>query len=108
VNLHFTALEMDNCEDTQTCQIDASQAKALVFWVAQAADADQVIIKGENAGRRGHQRSRLGQHRKRLQMGLLLCREESDHRRDFEATVPPDAGESHLSLPASRSLDPQL
>jgi hypothetical protein len=31
VNLHFTALEMDNCEDTQTCQIDASQAKALVW-----------------------------------------------------------------------------
>ena len=49
VNLHFTALEMDNCEDTRTCQIDASQAKALVFWVAQAADADQVTIKGENA-----------------------------------------------------------
>jgi len=35
VNLHFTALEMDNCEDTHTCQIDASQAKALVFWVAR-------------------------------------------------------------------------
>jgi beta-amylase len=49
VNLHFTALEMDNCEDTGSCQVDASQAKALVFWVAQAAADGQVAIKGENA-----------------------------------------------------------
>jgi len=49
VNLHFTALEMDNCEEMQACQDNFSQAKALVFWVAQAADANQVTIKGENA-----------------------------------------------------------
>jgi hypothetical protein len=49
VNLHFTALERDNCEETHTCWQDASQAKALVFWMAQAANANQVPIKGENA-----------------------------------------------------------
>jgi len=82
VNLHFTALEMDNCEDTGTCQIDASQAKALVFWVAQAADANQVTNQGrECAGGRGHQRPRLGQHRKRLQMGLLQRTDRVAYRR---------------------------
>ena len=49
VNLHFTALEMDNCEEANTCQKDASQAKTLVFWLAQAAEAKRVTIKGENA-----------------------------------------------------------
>jgi hypothetical protein len=58
LNMHFTALEKDNCEETyacdgkptgNACQEDFSQAKTLVFWVAQAAADKQVPIKGENA-----------------------------------------------------------
>ncbi|MGR8931419.1 MAG: family 14 glycosylhydrolase [Gammaproteobacteria bacterium] len=43
--LHFTCLEMSN-EDTAP---EYSQAKALVFWVAQEAQRQGVAIKGENA-----------------------------------------------------------
>lgn len=43
--LHFTCLEMDD-KDTNP---DYSQAKSLVFWVAQEAQRQGVTIKGENA-----------------------------------------------------------
>lgn len=45
VLLHFTCLEMDN-ENTPPAY---SQAKNLVFWVAEGACADGLCIKGENA-----------------------------------------------------------
>ncbi len=45
VTLHFTALEMDN----QNWYPQYSLAKDLVFWVAQNAQDQNVIIKGENA-----------------------------------------------------------
>ncbi|PTY04910.1 hypothetical protein DB347_19655 [Opitutaceae bacterium EW11] len=43
--LHFTCLEMD--DDNNPPQY--SQAKSLVFWVAQEAERQGVTIKGENA-----------------------------------------------------------
>jgi hypothetical protein len=48
ISLYFTCLEMDNsaCEGLSS---GYSLAKALVFWVAQAAQAAGVTIKGENA-----------------------------------------------------------
>lgn len=51
VVLHFTALEMDNCDETlpPSCQENFSMAKALVFWIAQGADDRHVVVKGENA-----------------------------------------------------------
>jgi hypothetical protein len=45
VVLHFTCLEMDD----QNYSPQYSQAKSLVFWVAQNAAAQGVMIKGENA-----------------------------------------------------------
>lgn len=45
VVLHFTCLEMDD----QNYSPQYSQAKTLVFWVAQNAAAQGVMIKGENA-----------------------------------------------------------
>ncbi|MEJ2042028.1 MAG: family 14 glycosylhydrolase [Reinekea sp.] len=44
VTLHFTALEMDDNPNS-----GESLAKSLVFWVANAAEAQKVTIKGENA-----------------------------------------------------------
>jgi len=46
VVLHFTALEMDDGDGGPAV---GSQAKSLVFWVAQEAKAEGVPIKGENA-----------------------------------------------------------
>lgn len=43
--LHFTCLEMDD----QDVNPQYSQAKSLVFWVAQEAQRQAVTIKGENA-----------------------------------------------------------
>ena len=45
--LYFTCLEMDNSGCAQGS--DYSEAKALVFWAAQAAAKAGVTIKGENA-----------------------------------------------------------
>ena len=45
VVLHFTCLEMDD----ENYSPQYSQAKTLVFWVAQNAAAQGVMIKGENA-----------------------------------------------------------
>jgi beta-amylase len=47
-NLHFTCLEKDN-QDWENGEYIASGAKDLVFWVAKAADAKGVVVKGENA-----------------------------------------------------------
>lgn len=47
VVLHFTCLEKGNFEDQDRSA--NSLAQTLVFWVASAADRQQVPIKGENA-----------------------------------------------------------
>ncbi len=46
VILHFTALEMN---DGRGGPPVASRAKSLVFWMAQTAQSQGIIIKGENA-----------------------------------------------------------
>jgi beta-amylase len=46
VVLHFTALEMDDGEGGPDV---GSQAKSLVFWVAEEAKQEGVPVKGENA-----------------------------------------------------------
>lgn len=48
VSIYFTCLEMDNSSCGSNSP-DYSLAKALVFWVAQAAETACVTIKGENA-----------------------------------------------------------
>lgn len=45
VVLHFTALEMND----EPLSSGESMAKSLVFWVANEAQAQNVVIKGENA-----------------------------------------------------------
>lgn len=50
--LHFTCLEMSNqiesCDDPNNPS-PYSMPKALVFWVGEAANRQQIVIKGENA-----------------------------------------------------------